>query len=148
LSEQHPAGTELEHRGTASTAPAVPSVPPRRTVPEPTPRSFPLSFGWALVAVATGLLAFASWDLYPDDGPGMWAGYRDGLLVIVIAYALALLRCNVPRAPLVGTCGLIGVLLILEGVFLADTLRISIPEIMAGVVIVVGSVLMATASDR
>lgn len=147
MSEQHPTGTDIERRQ-AAPAPAVPSVPPRRTVPEPTPRSFSLSFGWTLVAVATALLAFASWDLYPDDGPGMWAGYRDGLAVIVIGYSLALLRCNVPSTPFIGVCGVIGVLLVLEGIFMASTLRISLPEIMAGVVIVLGSVLMASASDR
>ncbi|MXG90139.1 hypothetical protein [Nocardioides flavescens] len=147
MSEHHPTGADLERREPAP-APAVPSVPPRRTVPEPAPRSFSLAFGWTLVAVATGLLAFASWDLYPDDGPGMWAGYRDSLLVLVIAFSLALLRVNVPKTPFIGACGIVGVLLVLEGIFLASTLRISIPEIMAGVVIVLGSVLMASAPDR
>lgn len=132
----------------AERASSVPAVPTRVTPPQPPPPPISASIGWTIVALATVLLALASWDLYPDDAPGMWAGYRDLVLILVLGYSLCLLRCDLPSTPFVGACGLVGVLLILEGVFLASTLFIAIPQIGCGAVILLGTALLAAARDR
>jgi hypothetical protein len=127
---------------------ALPAVPTRVEPPQPPPPPVSASLGWTIVTLATVALALASFDLYPDDAPGMWAGYRDLVLILVLGYSLCLLRCDLPKTPFIGACGLVGVLLILEGVFLASTLFISFPQIACGAVILIGTALMAAARER
>ena len=105
-------------------------------------------FGWALVVTAGIGLLLSSWALYPNDYDGMWAGYRAGLIGTVVLVAAMALRSTLPKRPSLGLLGLCGVLLVLFAVFLAEGTEVFVTELVAGIVLLIGTALQAsTARD-
>jgi hypothetical protein len=126
---------------------ATPAVPVAPAEPrEPVPVVAPL--GWVLIVAASVSIIIATWVLYPIDGTGMWAGYRDGFMAtICLACALAL-NTTLPKAPFLAIIGLCGVLMILLAVALDDPTTIFLTEVIGGSVLVAGTLLYAAGSRR
>jgi len=124
-----------------SHVPAV-ATPPAGPVPVVGP------LGWALTLAAGIGLILATWMLYPGDNAGMWAGYRDGIIGTVVILAAMALNTSLPAKPALGLLGLCGVLLVLFAVFLDDTTKVFVTELVAGVVLLVGTGLQAAAGRR
>jgi hypothetical protein len=125
------------------TAPGTPAVSTGSPVPSgPVPVMAPL--GWALILSAGIGLILASWLVYGTEASGMWAGYRDGIIGTVVVLAGMGLNSSLPKQPLLGLCGLSGILLVLFAVFLDDETSVFISELVAGIVILVGVGLYAS----
>jgi len=135
------------------------ATPERRTAPGtpalstgvpaaagPVPVMAPL--GWVLILVAGIGLILASWLLYGQEASGMWAGYRDGIIGTVVILAAMALNTSLPAKPALGLLGLCGVLLVLFAVFLDDTTKIFVTELVGGIVLLVGTGLQAAAGRR
>jgi len=132
-----------ERRTTAT--PAVPD--PAAAAPAgPVPVLAPL--GWFLCMAAGAGLLLASWTLYPPDYDGMWAGYRDGLVGLIVLMVVMGLNTTLPRTPQLGLLGLCGALLVLFAVFIDQGQIVFVTELVAGVVLLVGTALQAAAPRR
>lgn len=118
-------------------------VPAPYTPVEPAPVAGP--FGWILLLAGGIGLILATWLLYPIDGEGMWAGYYDGVIATVVVLAAMALNTSLPDKPALGLTGLAGVLLVLFAVFLDNTTRVFVSELVFGIVILVGTGLRASA---
>ena len=103
--------------------------------------------GWLLILVGGIGLILSSWLLYPIDYDGMWAGYRDGIIGTVVVLAAMALNTSLPDKLFLGLTGLAGVLAVLFAVFLENPTRVFVPELVFGVIILVGTGLRA-ASGR
>jgi hypothetical protein len=100
--------------------------------------------GWVLI-LASGIgLILASWLLYGAGADGMWAGYRDGVIGTTVVLAAMGLNTTLPQKPLLGICGLAGILLILFAVFLDDGDAVFVSELLAGIGLLVGVGLFAS----
>src|SRR3954469_11026243 len=119
---------------------ATPAVPVAPATPlEPVPVLRP--FGWLLIVAASVGLILATWALYPIDGTGMWAGYRDGFIATVVLVCAMALRTTLPKRPFVALIALAGILLVLFAVFLDDPTKIFVSELLAGAVMLAGAIL-------
>jgi hypothetical protein len=119
---------------------ATPAVPTAPAAPlEPVQVVSP--FGWILVVGAAVGLIIATWVLYPIDGTGMWAGYRDGFIATVVLVCAMALRTSLPKRPSVGVIALAGILLVLFAVFLDDPTKIFVSELTAGAAMLAGAIL-------
>lgn len=117
--------------------PALPQSSPGSPVPVAAP------LGWAL-SVAAGIgLILASWLLYGTSADGMWAGYRDGIIGTVVLLAAMALNTTLPKRPAIGLLGLCGALLVLFAVFINEGQAVFITELAGGVVLLVGTALLA-----
>jgi hypothetical protein len=125
------------------TAPGTPAVSAGSPVPSgPVPVMAPL--GWLLIVSAGAGLILASWLVYGDGAPGMWAGYRDGIIGTVVVLAAMGLNSSMPKQPLLGLCGLSGILLVLFAVFLDNEPWVFVSELTAGIVLLIGVGLYAS----
>jgi hypothetical protein len=131
------------------------ATPERRTTNLPavaTPAAGPVPvvgpLGWVLTLAAGIGLILATWVLYPGDYDGMWAGYRDGIIGTVVILAAMVLNTSLPAKPALGVLGLCGVLLVLFAVFLDDSTKVFVTELTAGIVLLVGTGMQASASRR
>jgi peptidoglycan/LPS O-acetylase OafA/YrhL len=125
---------------------ATPAVPVAPATPlEPVPVLRP--FGWLLIVAASVGLILATWALYPIDGTGMWAGYRDGFTATVVLVCAMALNTSLPKRPLLGVAALAGILLILFAVFLDDPTKVFVAELAAGVAMLAGAMIYG-AGDR
>lgn len=98
-------------------------------------------FGWFLILVAGfGLLA-STWMLYPTDYDGMWAGYRDSVIGVVVLVCAMWLNTSLPKAPALAVVALGGILAVLFAVFLDNPTRVFVAELMFGVLMLVGAAL-------
>jgi hypothetical protein len=111
------------------------SVPATYTPAAPVPVVAP--FGWILALGAGIGLILATWVLYPIDGTGMWAGYRDGIIGTLVIIAAMWLRTSLPPAPALGLVGLCGVAAVLFAVFLDNPTEVFVAELVAGIVMLV-----------
>jgi len=128
-------------RRTAPGTPATHTVAPAAAA-GPVPVMAPL--GWVLI-LASGIgLILASWLLYGAGADGMWAGYRDGVIGTTVVLAAMGLNTTLPQKPLLGICGLAGILLILFAVFLDDGNAVFVSELLAGIGLLVGVGLFAS----
>jgi len=100
--------------------------------------------GWLLILSSGVGLILASWLLYGAEASGMWAGYRDGIIGTVVVLAGMGLNSSLPKQPLLGICGLGGILLILFAVFLDNETAVFVSELVAGIVLLVGVGLYAS----
>lgn len=123
--------------------PAVPAAP--ATPLEPIPLVRP--FGWALIVASSVGLILATWVLYPIDGTGMWAGYRDGFIATVVLVCAMALNTSLPKRPFLGVVALAGILLVLFAVFLDNPTKVFVSELVAGAVMLAGAILYG-AGDR
>lgn len=121
-------------RSTAPGTPAVLTGSPAATGPVPV--MAPL--GWLLILVAGAGLILASWLVYGDGESGMWAGYRDGFIGTIVVLAAMGLHSSLPKVPLLGLCGVAGILLVLFAVFLDNETAVFISELTAGIVMLIG----------
>lgn len=104
---------------------------------EPVPVLSPL--GWFLILVAGfGLLA-STWMLYPTDYDGMWAGYRDSVIGVVVLICAMWLNTSLPKAPALAVVALGGILAVLFAVFLDNPTRVFVAELVFGVLMLVGA---------
>jgi hypothetical protein len=125
---------------------ATPAVPAAPAVPlEPVPVVRP--FGWLLIIAASVGLILATWVLYPIDGTGMWAGYRDGFTATVVLMCAMALNTSLPKRPFLGVTALAGILLVLFAVFLDDPTTVFVSELVGGAVMLAGAILYG-AGDR
>ena len=127
-------------RRTAPGTPALPTGAPAMSGPVPV--MAPL--GWLLILTAGTGLILASWLVYGAEASGMWAGYRDGIIGTVVVLAGMGLNSSLPKQPLLGLCGLSGILLILFAVFLENETAVFISELASGIVLLVGVGLYAS----
>lgn len=127
-------------RRTAPGTPAISTGAPAASGPVPV--MAPL--GWVLILTAGIGLILASWLVYGAGAPGMWAGYRDGIIGTVVVLAGMGLNSSLPKQPLLGICGLCGILLILFAVFLDNETAVFISELASGIVLLVGVGLYAS----
>lgn len=127
-------------RRTAPGTPAVSTGAPAASGPVPV--MAPL--GWLLILSAGTGLILASWLLYGASASGMWAGYRDGIIGTVVVLAAMGLNSSLPKQPLLGLCGLAGILLVLSAVFLDNETAVFVSELVAGIVLLVGVGLYAS----
>ena len=121
-------------RRTAPGTPAVLTGAPAASGPVPV--MAPL--GWTLILSAGVGLILASWLVYGAGAPGMWAGYRDGIIGTVVVLAGMGLNSSLPKGPLLALCGLGGILLVLFAVFFDNPAHVFVSEIVAGVMLLVG----------
>jgi hypothetical protein len=125
------------------TAPGTPAVSTGAPVLSgPVPVMAPL--GWLLILSSGIGLILASWLLYGAEASGMWAGYRDGIIGTVVVLAAMGLNSSLPKQPLLGLCGLAGVLLVLFAVFLDNETAVFVSELVAGIVLLLGVGLFAS----
>lgn len=103
--------------------------------------------GWLLVTAASPLLLLASWNLYPDGPGGMKAGFRDLGIALVVFFASCFLRCGVRRGPWLLTTGVAGAALVLEGTFLRAASAVTTCEVLAGIVILIGTALQLSQDE-
>jgi hypothetical protein len=127
-------------RRTAPGTPAVLTGVPAASGPVPV--MAPL--GWTLILSAGIGLILASWLVYGAGAPGMWAGYRDGIIGTVVVLAGLGLNTSLPKQPLLGLCGVSGILLVLFAVFLDNETSVFISELSAGIVLLIGVGLYAS----
>jgi hypothetical protein len=120
-----------------SSVPAVPGAPAAPL--EPVPVLAPL--GWLLILTSGIGLMLATWMLYPLDDEGMWAGYRDGIIATVAVVGALALNTSLPKKPVLGLLGLCGILLVLFGIFLDNPTKVLISEVVAGGLLLAGTVL-------
>ncbi|MDI6908381.1 hypothetical protein [Nocardioides sp.] len=113
---------------------------------EPVPVVAP--FGWLLALLGGVGLILATWLIYPLDEDGMWAGYRGSLIGTVVIVAALWLRTSLPARPAIGLIGLSGVLLVLFAVFLDNSQRVLVSELVAGIVLLLGAGLQAAGPHR
>lgn len=125
------------------TAPGTPAVPTAGPVASgPVPVMSPL--GWVLI-LASGIgLILASWLIYGNEADGMWAGYRDGIIGTIVVLAAMALNTTLPKQPTLGLLGLCGILLILFAVFLDNETAVLVSELVAGIVLLIGTGLYAS----
>jgi hypothetical protein len=124
---------------------STPAVPSTGSGPAaPVPVAAPL--GWFLTLAAGIALLLATWVLYPIDYDGMWAGYRDDVIAVVVLLSVMALHTSLPRQPFLGLLGLCGVLLVLFAVFLDNPTRVFVMELTCGIAILVGTGLQAAGS--
>jgi hypothetical protein len=125
-------------RRTAPSAPAhAPGHGTQATTPSgPVPVLAPL--GWVLILSAAIGLIVATWLLYGNEAPGMWAGYRDGFIGTVVILCAMGLNTSLPKQPLLALIGLAGVLLVLFSVFIDDGRTVFISELVSGAVMLAG----------
>jgi hypothetical protein len=128
--------TPVQRDSSSAPAPYTPY-----TAAEPVPVASPL--GWVLILSGGIGLILASWLLYPIDYTGMWAGYRDGILGTVVVMCAMALNTSLPAKVFLGLTGLCGVLAVLFAVFLDNPTRVFVPELVFGVIILVGTGLRA-----
>ena len=126
-----------------SSTPALPVAPP----PPLEPVRVVAPFGWVLIVGAAVGIIIATWVLYPTDGTGMWAGYRDGFMATICLASACALNTSLPKRPFLGVIGLCGVLMVLLAVFLDDPTVIFVTEIVGGGVLIAGALLYG-AGDR
>jgi len=100
--------------------------------------------GWLLILSSGIGLILASWLLYGAEAGGMWAGYRDGIIGTIVVLAGMGLNSSLPKQPLLGICGVAGILLILFAVFLDNENAVFVSELVAGIVLLVGVGLFAS----
>jgi len=100
-------------------------------------------FGWMLVMTAGIGLILATWLLYPTDAGGMWAGYRDGFIATIVVVIAMGLRSSLPKQPMVAVLGLLGILLVLFGVFLDNSTEVFLSEVIAGALLLAGAGMVA-----
>jgi peptidoglycan/LPS O-acetylase OafA/YrhL len=122
-------GTPVTHTGAPAAAGPVPVMAP---------------LGWVLILVSGIGLILASWLLYGQSADAMWAGYRDGVIGTTVLLAGMGLNTSLPKQPLLGICGLAGILLILFAVFLDDETAVFVSELLAGIGLLVGVGLFAS----
>ncbi|GAA4716070.1 hypothetical protein [Nocardioides conyzicola] len=122
-------------RRTATGTPAVSTGAPAAAGPVPVMAPF----GWLLILVSGIGLILASWLLYGAEASGMWAGYRDGVIGTTIVLVAMGLNTSLPKAPLLGICGLAGILLILFAVFLDNETAVFVSELLAGIGLLLGA---------
>jgi hypothetical protein len=127
-------------RRTAPGTPAVSTGAPAAAGPVPVMAPF----GWLLILAAGTGLILASWLLYGAEATGMWAGYRDGIIGTVVVLAGMGLNSSLPKAPLLGVCGVSGILLVLFAVFLDNETAVFVSELVGGIVLLVGVGLYAS----
>jgi hypothetical protein len=119
----------------------VQHTPDRYTPVEPVPVVAP--FGWMLCLAAGIGLMLSTWTLYPLDAPGMWAGYYDGIIATVAIIAAMALTTRLPEAPSLVVLGLCGVALVLLALFLDNPHVVTVSELAAGIVMLLGTALQA-----
>jgi hypothetical protein len=127
-------------RRTAPGTPAISTGAPAASGPVPV--MAPL--GWLLILSSGIGLILASWLLYGAEASGMWAGYRDGIIGTIVVLAGMGLNSSLPKQPLLGICGVAGILLILFAVFLDNENAVFVSELVAGIVLLVGVGLFAS----
>ncbi|MET1132956.1 MAG: hypothetical protein ABWX60_06000 [Aeromicrobium sp.] len=127
-------------RRTASGTPAVHSGTP--VASGPVPVMSPL--GWLLILGSGATLILGSWLLYGTESVGMWAGYHDGIIGTVVVLAGMGLNTSLPKQPLLGICGLAGILLILFAVFFDYPTHVVVIEMVAGIGLLLGVGLYAS----
>ena len=119
------------------TVPTTPSPVTGTAVPAgPVPVMAP--FGWLLILVSGIGLILASWLMYGAEAGGMWAGYRDGIIGTTVLLAGMGLNTSLPKAPLLGICGVSGILLVLFAVFLDNETAVFVSELLAGIGLLLG----------
>ena len=127
-------------RRTAPGTPAVPTTGPAASGPVPVMSPF----GWVLI-LASGIgLILASWLIYGTEADGMWAGYRDGIIGTIVVLAAMALNTTLPKQPTLGLLGVCGILLILFAVFLDNETTVLVSELVAGIVLLIGTGLYAS----
>lgn len=142
---QYPSPMSTPAQRTAAT-PATPSAPVAPATPiEPLPVVAPL--GWILIVAASVGIIVATWVLYPIDGTGMWAGYRDGFMAAIALVCAMALNTTLPKRPFLGLIALCGVLMVLTAVFLDDPTVVVVTELAGGSVLIAGALLYG-AGDR
>ena len=128
------------------------ATPARRTeIPGPSPAGpVPVlaPVGWMLTLGAGITLILASWLLYPTDYDGMWAGYRDGFIGTVVIVASMVLRTTLPKRPVLGLLGLLGIALVLFAVFVSEGTDVFVVELVAGIALLVGTAFQAGSERR
>ena len=125
------------------TAPGTPAVHTGAPVASgPVPVMAPL--GWLLILAAGTTLILGSWLLYGTTAEGMWAGYHDGIIGTVVVLAGMGLNTSLPKQPLLGICGLAGILLILFAVFFDYPTHVVVIEMVSGVGLLLGVGLYAS----
>ena len=126
---------------------ATPAVPAAPAAPlEPVQVVKP--FGWLLIVASSIGVILATWLLYGVEAEGMWAGYRDGFTATVVLVCAMALNSSLPKRPFLGIIALAGILLILFGVFLDDTITaVTVTELGGGAVMLAGAILYG-AGDR
>jgi hypothetical protein len=101
-------------------------------------------FGWVLI-LASGIgLILATWLIYGTEADGMWAGYRDGIIGTIVVLAAMALNTTLPKQPTLGLLGVCGILLILFAVFLDNETTVLVSELVAGIVLLIGTGLYAS----
>jgi hypothetical protein len=131
-------GAPVATRGASATrTPAPVGVRPARVQPVPVVSPF----GWFLILVSGIGLLVSTWVLYPIDSPGMWAGYRDGLIGTVVLVCAMWLNTSLPKQPALGLVALGGILTVLFAVFLDNPTRVFVAEMVFGVMALVGAAL-------
>jgi hypothetical protein len=124
--------------------PAVPAAPAAPLEPVPVVRPF----GWLLIVASAIGVILATWLLYGVDAEGMWAGYRDGFTATVVLVCAMALNTSLPKRPFLGIIALAGILLILFGVFLDDSITaVTVTELGGGALMLAGAILYG-AGDR
>ncbi len=126
---------------------ATPAVPAAPAAPlEPVQVVKP--FGWLLIVASSIGVILATWLLYGVEAEGMWAGYRDGFTATVVLVCAMALNSSLPKRPFLGIIALAGILLILFGVFLDDTITaVTVTELGGGALMLAGAILYG-AGDR
>ena len=119
------------------TVPTTPLAPTSTAVPAgPVPVVAPL--GWLLIMVSGVGLILATWLLYGTEASGMWAGYRGGIIGTTVLLAAMWLSTSLPKAPLLGLCGVAGILLVLFAVFIDNETAVFVTELVAGIGLLLG----------
>ena len=120
-----------------TTAPGTPALSTGTPIESgPVPVMAPL--GWVVILVSGIGLILSSWLLYGTEASGMWAGYWAGIIGTVVVLASMGLNTSLPKQPLLGLCGLSGILLILFAVFLDHETAVFVTELVAGIGLLVG----------
>lgn len=124
----------------SSSVPAVPTAPaaPLQPVPVLAP------VGWLLIVSACVGVLLCTWLLYPLDYDGMWAGYRDGFMATIALLAALALNTSLPKRPALGLLALLGIAMVLFGIFLDNPTRVLISEVAGGALLLVGTALYAS----
>lgn len=126
---------------TARTSTGATSVNAALPAAHPTPvESVPVlaPLGWFLILVAGFALLASTWMLYPTDYDGMWAGYRDSVIGVVVLICAMWLNTGLAKAPALALVALSGILTVLFAVFLDNPTRVFVAEIAFGVLMLVG----------
>lgn len=122
-----------------STAPPAPLSQYRGPVLAP--------IGWLTMVLGATGAALASWMIFPQDHPGMFAGYFTLTMVLLVGLAATALRCDAPRLPSLAVSGLAGLALILRGALGDYSTAVQVSMIASGIVIAIGVAMQAAPTD-